>query len=92
MLTEVKELLQGLQTAAMLQKEYLSLDELALYLAVEKSTVYALTAKKAFAVYNPNGKLKYVKRAEIDAWIEKGRVSSAGEAAAKAGKYLMKKR
>lgn len=83
--------LRELVSMAALGKEYLTFDEAMKYLGVKRFTFYGLTRKKTWATYCPNGKQKYVKRADLDAWIEASRVSSAAETATKASNYMLTK-
>lgn len=75
----------------MSQKEYLSLDELAVYLNVEKSTIYTMTQAKTWTLFKPGGKLTYVKREEVDSWIESRAQMSAETIEQNANNYLLTK-
>ena len=90
LLTELNERMKKVEKAVMSQKEYLSLDELAIYLNVEMSTIYRLTQAKTWTLMNPNGKMKYVRRADIDEWIEMNQQQSTASVNAKANDYLIK--
>lgn len=50
-------------------KEYLTLDEVAMYLQVSKHTVYKLTSANDITFYKPNGKMIFVKRKDLEEWI-----------------------
>lgn len=60
------------------QKEYLTLKEASGYLSLSESLLYKLKDAGKIPFYKPNGKI-FFKRAELDAWINKSRVSSEEE-------------
>ncbi|WP_229720443.1 helix-turn-helix domain-containing protein [Winogradskyella helgolandensis] len=60
-------------------KNFMSVDDLSVYLELSKSAIYKMTSKKEIPFYNPGGKKIYFKRVEVDAWIESGRIASDSE-------------
>jgi prophage regulatory protein len=90
---KILQKLQGIEAILInSSKEWLTLSELATYLGISKGKVYELTQAKTFSLYKPGGKITYVKRAEVDEWIESHRVATAKHVVdGKANDYLMKK-
>lgn len=54
-------------------KKYLSTTEAAAYLGIGLNTLYKMTSEKAFPIYKPKGKLVYIKREDLDKFIETGK-------------------
>lgn len=52
-------------------KDFLSIDEVATYLQIAKSSVYKLTSSKELTVYKPNGKNIFILRSDLDNWIRR---------------------
>ncbi len=52
----------------LLQKEILTFEEACLYLGRSASSMYKLTSGRLIPYYQPNGKLIYFKRTEVDEW------------------------
>jgi len=74
-----------------LTKEYLTLKEAAAYLGVKIDKVYELTAAHAFPTFKPGGKITYVKRSDLNNWIEAARIESAENIDRKTNSMLLKK-
>lgn len=51
------------------QKEMMTLDDVATYTELSKSTIYKLTARNEIPHYKPTGKVIFFKKSEIDAWL-----------------------
>lgn len=62
-----------------MEKAFLSVQDLCNYLNVSESTVYKISHYKVLPKYCPQGRLIYFKKTEVDAWLEKFRLSSADE-------------
>ena len=62
--------LQNQRRQSLADLKWLDMDQLAQYLNISKDTVYALNKEDAITRYYPNGKKAYVKREEVDAWVE----------------------
>jgi len=60
-------------------KDFMTVDEIAEYLGLSKSTVYKITSKREIPFYNPGGKKIYFKRSEVDTWIETSRIAPDSE-------------
>ena len=54
---------------AIFQKEFLTVQEAALFLSLRINTVYKLTSAEAIPYYCPNGKRVYFKRHELVDWV-----------------------
>lgn len=61
------------------EKEIMSVNDLAEMLQLSKSAIYKLTFNRVIPFYKPAGKMMYFKHSEIMAWINKGRVEPANE-------------
>ncbi len=61
-LAELLSHLEKLENMAYAAKESLSIDEVATYLNISKSSVYKITSSKELAVYKPNGKNIFILR------------------------------
>lgn len=55
-LAELLSHLEKLENMAYAAKDFLSIDEVATYLNISKSSVYKITSSKELTVYKPNGK------------------------------------
>ncbi len=84
-LNEIKEILVKQK---ILNKEILTLEEVAKYLQLSKSRLYKLTSEKAIPHYKPSGKTIYFKRSEVDDWIFNSKVLSVDELENKTEQYL----
>lgn len=71
---QINELKELLLENRIQQKEFLTIDELAVYLQLSKSSIYKLTSKKEIPFYIPGGKKLYFKKSEVDNWITQSRV------------------
>lgn len=60
-------------------KEFLTVDEAALFLGLSKSQIYKLTSARKIAAYKPNGKALYLKMSDLNEWIASGRLQSSRE-------------
>lgn len=50
-------------------KEFLSLNEAALYTGITKSTLYKLTHNRQIPYSKPSGKLCFFRRSDLDEWM-----------------------
>lgn len=62
-----------------MEKKYLTVDEAAVYIGTTKNYLYKLTSNNKIPYYQPTGRKCLFKSEELDAWIEKGRVSTNDE-------------
>lgn len=61
------------------EAKYLTAKQAANYLGYSIAYLYQLTCKHAIPYYNPTGRKILIKREELEAWIEKGRVRTDEE-------------
>ena len=78
-LRETNKRLEIAEKRTLLSKDVLTLEEAALYIGQKKSNVYKMTHRLEIPFYKPCGKMNYFERAELDAWMRRGRVNSADE-------------
>ena len=62
------------------------------YLNISKSYLYKLTYSRQIPHYKPNGKMLYFKRSDLEEWLLRNRVKTAGEIEQEAIDYTMKKK
>lgn len=70
-LEELLSHLEKLEGMAYSVKDFLSIDEVATYLQISKSSVYKLTSSRELTVYKPNGKNIFILRSDLDNWIKR---------------------
>ena len=71
-------------------KNVLTLDDVSLLTGLSKSQLYKLTCNHQIPHYKPNGKQLYFDRAEIEAWMKRGKVNTIDESEQMAAVYLAK--
>ena len=71
-------------------KNVLTLEDVSLLTGLSKSHLYKLTCNHQIPHYKPNGKQPYFDRAEIEAWMKQGKVSTIDESEQMAALYLAK--
>lgn len=71
-------------------KNVLTLEDVSLLTGLSKSHLYKLTCNHQIPHYKPNGKQLYFERAEIEAWMKQGKVSTIDESEQMAALYLAK--
>ena len=54
-------------------KKYLTTAEAAAYLGIGINSLYKMTMRKVFPVYKPSGKIIFIKREDLDKYIESGK-------------------
>ena len=59
------------ETFGFIEKEFLTSKEAAQYLGISMQSIYKLTHQKVFPTYKPGNKKIYIRRADIEEWIEK---------------------
>ncbi len=68
-------------------KTVLTMDEMAIYTGLSKSTLYKMTSRKEIKHYKPNNKLIYFKRDEVEAWLFSNPINTDEEITQKATDY-----
>lgn len=68
-----------IEKTVIMQKEFLTLGEAAVYAGISKSYLYKLTSQRQISFYRPASKLIFFKRTELDAWILNNRSATQEE-------------
>ena len=71
--------------------EVLTLTQAAELLDLKPDTVYQLVHERKIPFSKPNGRRLYFSRAELTAWVQRGRKRTATEIAADASQHLTRK-
>ena len=71
-------------------KNVLTLEDVSLLTGLSKSHLYKLTCNHQIPHYKPNAQQLYFDRAEIEAWMKQGKVSTVDESEQMAALYLAK--
>ncbi len=72
-------------------KTTLLIADVAALTGMSKSHIYKLTCTNQIPHYKPNGKHLYFDRAEVEAWMKRGKVQTNAEAAQAATRYNVRK-
>lgn len=88
---QLKEIIALITKQNLLEKEFFTLEEAALYLGQSKSSLYKLTSKKEIPFYVPGGKMIYFRRSELESWIVDSKVDTVDELEASIDNYLSQK-
>ena len=71
-------------------KEVLNSEEAARYIGISTGTLHKLTHNRALPYYKPSGKLCFFNRRELEAWLQRNRISSNDEIADRAYTIAMR--
>jgi len=71
-----------------LNKEILNFNEACTFLDYSKSYLYKLTHTRKIVHFKPNNKKIYFKRSDLEAWLLRNRVKTAGEIEQEAIDYV----
>ena len=74
-----------------LDKNVLSVDDVALITGLSKNYIYKLTSSRQIPYYKPNGKLMYFDKKEIEDWMRQNRMETTDEANQRALAYVVEK-
>ena len=85
---EIESIKDFIREQNILHKDFLTLEELTIYLGQSKSSIYKLTSKKLIPFYSPGGKKLYFKRSEIDSWIYESKVTPIDEVENEVENYI----
>jgi excisionase family DNA binding protein len=85
---EVSQRLANIEAMLAGTKKVLTLDELAAYSGLAKSTIYKLTSTNQIPHYKPNGRYIYFDRDEINAWLLRNEVPTAAQQSMDAATYV----
>ena len=99
MAEEIKEILEAYKSLSarveileqQAGKTTLLIGDVATMTGMSKSHIYKLTSANQIPHYKPNGKHLYFDRAEVEAWMKRGRVQTNAEAAQMATMYNVRK-
>ena len=72
-------------------KQMLTFKEACRYLGITKDWLYKMTHRRAIPYFKPGGKMIYFQRADLDAYMSKGKVMSTAEIEAEAAAKKTKK-
>ena len=75
-----------------LNKEILNFNDACTFLNYSKSYLYKLTYSRQIIHYKPNGKMLYFKKSDLEDWLLRNRVKTAGEIEQEAIDYVVKKK
>lgn len=89
--SQLKQVIELLTKQNLLEKEFFTLEEAALYLGQSKSSLYKLTGKKEIPFYVPGGKMIYFRKHELDTWIINSRVETIDGLEESIDNYLSQK-
>ena len=67
--TQLAEIRELIIQQKLVQKDFLTLNDAAVYIGISKSYLYKLTSTRKIPFYRPETKLIFFKRSELDAWI-----------------------
>ena len=72
-----------------MEKEIITIQELADYTGFSKSHIYKLTHKNQIPFYKPNGKTIFFKFDEVKEWLLNNRISTIQEINSQASAYIL---
>lgn len=64
------QLLDMFEAQNYMLKDFLTIDDAAMYLNLSKSTIYKMTSRGELPCYKPNSKTLFLKREEVNDWIQ----------------------
>ena len=71
------------------ERNLMTTTEAARYLGLKPSYLYKKMMRRAIPYYKPGGKLCYIAKEDLDAWLKRVRVKSQGEIDSEASRYLV---
>jgi excisionase family DNA binding protein len=80
-----------IESQNLLRKDVLNFNEGCAYVDISESHMYKLTSTGVIPHSKPNGKRIYFKRAELDTWLLRNRITTADEIESEAANYLIRK-
>lgn len=84
-MTEIEEIIaKYIKANTITSKEVLTSNEAATYMGCSLSHLHKLTMRCEIPHYKPNGKMCYFNRRELEAWLQRNRVSTRAEIADRA--------
>ena len=73
-------------------KETMTIDDVAIYTGLSKSTLYKYTSMNLIPYYSPSGKKIYFTKSEVDEWLTTNRSATTEEQIEQAELYANKRR
>ncbi len=80
-----------LESQNLVQKDVLNFNETSEYLELSHSHLYKLTSTRQIPHFCPQGKKLYFNRQELDAWLQRNRLTTTEEIEKEATNYIIKK-
>ncbi len=80
-----------LESQNLVQKDVLNFNETSEYLELSHSHLYKLTSTRQIPHFCPQGKKLYFNRQELDAWLQRNRLTTTEEIEKQATDYIIKK-
>ncbi|MGX5836937.1 helix-turn-helix domain-containing protein [Aeromonas piscicola] len=74
----LSQAIKEMQKIQLVRKEFMNVDECAVYLNVSRSYIYKLTHRKEIPFYKPNRRI-YFKREDVDCWLQKACIHANGQ-------------
>lgn len=62
-----------------MDRKFINFEECCTYLGMSKAALYHLVAKKQITHYKPSGRKLFFKVADLDRWLDEGRIDSVAE-------------
>ena len=73
-------------------KVMLTLNEACIYMGISKQWIYKMTHRRIIPYYKPGGKMVFFHRADLDAYMSRGKVMSKAEIEQEAAKKRVAKK
>ena len=83
---------EELEQMLFLTKNVLSFDEASKFLNLSKSYLYKLTSGNLIPHYNPQGKMLYFEKVELEAWLRQNPIKTQAQIEQEAQKYILNNR
>jgi excisionase family DNA binding protein len=80
-----------LESQNLVQKDVFNFNETSEYLELSHSHLYKLTSTRQIPHFCPQGKKLYFNRQELDAWLQRNRLTTTEEIEKEATDYIIKK-
>ena len=80
---------EELEKMVFMNKNVLSFEEASRFLNLSKSYIYKHTSGNMIPHYNPQGKMLYFEKAELEAWLRQNPVKTAAQINQEAQRYIM---
>lgn len=87
-IADLESKVASLENVVSTSKEYLTLEETALFLGCTRSQLYKMTHERTVPFYKPTGKMVYFEKAELIKWIRQNKCMSNEELDEQAHKIL----